>query len=203
MSRYNLNGIIKPELSGWPQTFDKPVVGLDRDGTIIQDIGEYITSPNQVTPIPGSLEAIKKLRLNGHKLVILTNQAGISKGLQTTKQVDNIHTHLSSIFGQNGIYSIDGIYYSTTNMKEDIFAKPNIGMFNRAKEELKVDWKKGWYVGDKISDLKAADKAGAKPVLVLTGHGQETLKKLDTYANKNLKKKTLVFNNLLEFVNTL
>jgi histidinol phosphatase-like enzyme len=58
-------------------------------------------------------------------------------------------------------------------------------------------------VGDKISDLKAADKAGAKPVLVLTGHGQETLEKLNTYANRDLKKKTLVFNNLLEFVSTL
>jgi D-glycero-D-manno-heptose 1,7-bisphosphate phosphatase len=203
MSRYNLNKIIKNKSSGWPQSFDKPVVGLDRDGTIIQDVGIYITSPNQVTPIAGSLEAIKELRLKGHKLVILTNQAGISKGLQTEKQVDTVHTHLLNIFGQNGIQSIDGIYYSSSNLKEDIFAKPNIGMFNRAKEEQKVDWKKGWYVGDKISDLKAAEKAGAKPVLVLTGHGQDTLKKLETYTNKDLKKKTLVFNNLLEFVKTL
>jgi D-glycero-D-manno-heptose 1,7-bisphosphate phosphatase len=203
MSRYDLKEIIKHQSSGWSQSFNKPVVGLDRDGTIIQDMGEYITSPNQVTPIPGSLEAIKELRLKGHKLVILTNQAGISKGLQTEKQVDDVHTHLLNIFGQNGIQSIDGIYYSSSNLKEDIFAKPNIGMFNRAKEEQKIDWKKGWYVGDKISDLKAAEKAGAKPILVLTGHGQETLKKLDTYANKNLKKKTLVFNNLLEFAKTL
>ena len=203
MSRYNLNEFIKAQPPGWSQAFDKPVVGLDRDGTIIQDMGVYITSPNQVTPIPGSLEAIKELRLKGHKLVILTNQAGISKGLQTTEQVDAVHNHLLTIFGQNGIKSIDGIYYSTTNLKEDIFAKPNIGMFNRARDEQKVDWKKGWYVGDKISDLKAAEKAGAKPVLVLTGHGQETLEKLNTYANRNLKKKTLVFNNLLEFVNTL
>jgi D-glycero-D-manno-heptose 1,7-bisphosphate phosphatase len=203
MSRYNLKEFINTQSSGWPQTFDKPVVGLDRDGTIIQDMGIYITSPNQVTPIPGSLEAIKELRLKGHRLVIITNQGGISKGLQTTQQVDDVHTHLLNLFGQNGISSIDGLYYSTSSMKEDIFAKPNIGMFNRAKDELKVDWKKGWYVGDKISDLKAADKAGAKPVLVLTGHGQETLKKLDTYANRDLKKKTLVFNNLLEFVNTI
>ena len=98
-------------------------------------MGIYITSPNQVTPIPGSLEAIKELRLKGHKLVILTNQAGISKGLQTEKQVDDVHTHLLNVFGQNGIQSIDAIYYSMTNLKEDVFAKPNIGMFNRAKEE--------------------------------------------------------------------
>ena len=197
MGRYNLKNLIKV------QTYNLPVIGLDRDGTIIKDIGDYITNPNQVVPIPGSLEAIKILRDKGHKLVILTNQGGIAKGLQTTQQVDDVHTHLMNVFGQNGISSIDGLYYSTSSMKEDIFAKPNIGMFNRAKDELKVDWKKGWYVGDKISDLKAADKVGSKPILVLTGHGKETLEKLNTYANRELKKKTLVFNNLLEFVNTL
>ena len=197
MNRYTLENLIKV------QRKTLPVVGLDRDGTIIKDIGDYITDPNQVVPIPGSLEAIKILRDKGHRLVILTNQGGIAKGLQTTQQVEDVHTHLMNVFGQNGISSIDGLYYSTSSMKEDIFAKPNIGMFNRAKDELKVDWKKGWYVGDKISDLKAAEKAGSKPILVLTGHGKETLEKLNTYANRELKKKTLVFNNLLEFVNTL
>ena len=197
MGRYNLKNLIKV------QTYNLPVIGLDRDGTIIKDIGNYITNPNQVVPISGSLEAIKILRDKGHRLVILTNQGGIAKGLQTTQQVDAVHNHLLNVFGQNGISSIDGIYYSTSSMKEDIYAKPNIGMFNRAKDELKVDWKKGWYVGDKISDLKAADKVGSKPILVLTGHGKETLEKLNTYANRELKKKTLVFNNLLEFVNTL
>ena len=198
MNRYTLENLITVR-----RKHTLPVVGLDRDGTIIKDIGDYITDPNQVVPIPGSLEAIKILRDKGHKLVILTNQGGIAKGLQTTQQVDDVHTHLMNVFGQNGISSIDGLYYSTSSMKEDIFAKPNIGMFNRAKDELKVDWKKGWYVGDKISDLKAAEKAGSKPILVLTGHGKETLEKLNTYANRELKKKTLVFNNLLEFVNTL
>ena len=197
MNRYTLENLIKV------QRKTLPVVGLDRDGTIIKDIGDYITDPNQVVPIPGSLEAIKMLRDKGHRLVILTNQGGIAKGLQTTQQVDDVHTHLMNVFGQHGISSIDGLYSSTSSMKEDIFAKPNIGMFNRAKDELKVDWKKGWYVGDKISDLKAAEKAGSKPILVLTGHGKETLEKLNTYANRELKKKTLVFNNLLEFVNTL
>lgn len=198
MNRYTLENLITVR-----RKHTLPVVGLDRDGTIIKDIGNYITDPNQVVPIPGSLDAIKILRDKGHKLVIITNQGGISKGLQTTQQVENVNNHLMSIFGQNGISSIDGLYYSTSSMKKDIFAKPNIGMFNRAKDELKVDWKKGWYVGDKISDLKAADKAGSKPILVLTGHGKETLEKLNTYANRDLKKKTLVFNNLLEFANTL
>ena len=190
-------------LVDWPIDFPNPVVGLDRDGTIIEDMGSYITDVNQVTPIEGSLDAIKKIRMKGHRLMILTNQAGITKGLQTTQQVDTVHNHLLNIFGNAGIRSIDGILYSTSNLKKDIYAKPNVGMFNKARDENKVNWKQGWYVGDKISDLKAADKVGAKPVLVLTGHGKETLEKLNTFANRELKKKTLVFNNLLEFADTL
>ena len=187
----------------WPIDFPNPIVGLDRDGTIIEDMGSYITDANQVTLIEGSLDAIKKIRMKGHRLMILTNQAGITKGLQTIQQVDTVHNHLLNIFGNAGILSIDGILYSTSNLKDDIYAKPNVGMFNKARDENKVNWKQGWYVGDKISDLKAADKAGAKPVLVLTGHGKETLEKLNTFANRELKKKTLVFNNLLEFADTL
>ena len=188
---------------GWPTVFPKAVVGLDRDGTIIEDIGDYITDFSQVKPIPGSLEAIRMIRLKGHQLMILTNQAGISKGLQTTNQVDAVHQGMMKMFGEAGIFSIDGLLYSTSNLKDDIYAKPNIGMFDRARKENRMNWKQGWYVGDKISDLKAADKAGSKPILVLTGHGKETLEKLNTFANRQLKAKTLVFNNLLEFAKTL
>jgi len=190
-------------MNNWPKQFPKPVVGLDRDGTIIEDVGDYITNFSQVRFIPGSLEAIKMIRLKGHQLMILTNQAGISKGLQTTDQVDAVHNEMMQAFGNAGIFSINGLLYSTSNLKDDLFAKPNIGMFDRARKEQKVNWKQGWYVGDKISDLKAADRAGAKPILVLTGHGNETLEKLDTFANRQLKAKTLVFNNLLEFAKSL
>jgi D-glycero-D-manno-heptose 1,7-bisphosphate phosphatase len=197
MGRFNLDAIVKT------QNNILPVIGLDRDGTIIEDVGDYITDPKQAVPISGSLSAIKMLRDRGHKIVIITNQGGIAKGLQTQQQVENVHKHLLEVFGQAGIMSIDGLYYSMSSLKDDIYAKPNIGMFKRAKDELKIDWKKGWYVGDKISDLKAADKAGAKPILVLTGHGKETLEKLNTFANRELKKKTLVFNNLLEFAKSI
>jgi len=190
--------------NNWPTNFPKAIIGLDRDGTINVDMGDYITSPSQLNMIPGSLEAIRMLRLKGHKIVILTNQAGINKGIQTQAQVDNVNQTMMKIFGENGIFSIDGLYYATSNLKEDYYAKPNIGMFKRAQEEIGgINWNQGWYVGDKITDLKAAEKVGAKPVLVLTGHGKETLKKLDTFSNKDLKKKTIIFENLLEFAKTV
>ena len=187
----------------WPTVFPKPIVGLDRDGTIIEDAGEYITHHSQVRYIPGSLEAIRMIRLKGHRSMILTNQGGIVKKLQTTDQVDAVHQGMMQDFGNAGIFSIDGLLYSTSSLKDDIYAKPNVGMFNRARDEQNINWKEGWYVGDKISDLKAADRVGARPILVLTGHGEKTLKELDTFANRDLKKKTKIYNNLLEFAQSL
>jgi len=107
------------------------------------------------------------------------------------------------LLGKAGCSSIDGIYYSTTNLKQDIYAKPNVGMFKRAEAEHRLRFKGGAYVGDKISDLKAADRIKAIPVLVKTGHGLETIEKLNTYANRDLKKQTQIFNNLWEFANSL
>lgn len=180
-----------------------PVIGLDRDGTINKDIGTYVTNPEQFEPIEGSLEAIKLIRDKGYDVVILTNQAGIMKGIMDEVDVDLVHNYMLELLGNIGCKSINGLYYSTTNLKDDIYAKPNTGMFKRAAAEVKCDWKNGLYVGDKISDLKAAVKAKAKPVLVRTGHGIETAKKLNTFANKDLKKQTEVFDNLYQFAHSL
>ena len=178
-------------------------IGLDRDGTINQDLGTYVTHPNQFVPIPNSLEAVALIRRKGYNIVILTNQAGISKGIMTVEDVDSVHTRMLELLGQAGCNSIDGIYYSTTSLKEDIYAKPNTGMFKRAEKEQRLKFKGGAYVGDKISDLKAAEKIGAIPVLVKTGYGLETIEKLNTFANRGLKKKTQIFNDLWEFANSL
>jgi len=178
-------------------------IGLDRDGTINQDPGRSISSPDQFIPIPGSLEAVALIRRKGYNIVVLTNQAGISRGETTIADVDNIHQYMLELLGAAGCPSIDGIYYSTTNLKQDIYAKPNVGMFRRAEKEQKLKFKGGAFVGDKISDLKAAQKVDALPILVKTGYGLETLEKLNTYANRDLKKKTQVFNNLWEFADSL
>lgn len=78
-------------------------------------------------------------------------------------------------------------------------------MFKRAENEIirGEKFKNGWFVGHNIKDAKAADKIGAVPVIVRTGNGEETLSKLDTFANKDLLKKTKIFNNLLEFAESL
>lgn len=180
----------------------KITVGLDRDGTINEDVG-YIRDPNNFVPIFKSLEAMAMLRAKGYNIVILTNQAGIMKGVLTPDNVESVNARMLELLGKAGCSSIDGIYYSTTNLKEDIYAKPNVGMFKRAEKELGVKFKGGAFVGDKISDLKAADRIGAIPVLVKTGHGEDTLKELERYAHRDLKRKTMVFDNLWSFAETL
>lgn len=178
----------------------KCVIGLDRDGVLNVDRGTYTYRPEDFKPIPGSLEAVARLRRLGHKIAIITNQGGISKGIYTVNDVEKVHEHMFQLLGKAGCASIDAIYYSETSLRHDIFAKPNTGMFERCEEEIPyIKFKKGFYVGDKISDLKAAYKIGAKPVLVLTGHGQETLKELKKFSNQKIKKKTIVFDDLSAF----
>lgn len=192
--------------ASWPKVFPKGIIGIERDGVIVKsnNSSPYITNTDQIEILPGALEGIRLLRLKGYKLLIITDQPGIFKGLQTTEQVDAVHAHMMQLFGNAGIFSIDGIYYSTSDLKNDIYAKPNTGMFERASNENRgVDWKKGWFVGNTISDLKAAEKIGSKPVLIQSGKWEETLSKLDTFANRDLKSKTNVYSTLLQFAESL
>jgi D-glycero-D-manno-heptose 1,7-bisphosphate phosphatase len=190
--------------TGGAQERSKCVIGLDRDGVINRDLGTYCYKIEDFDPIPGSIEAVADIRRKGHKLVIITDQGGIEKGLYTSDQVDALHTHMLDLFGQAGCSSIDAIYYSASSRKEDPYAKPNVGMFKRCENEIKdIKFKEGYYVGDKIKDLKAAVKIGAKPVLVRTGYGAETEKELNKFTYRELKRRTIIFDNLAEFVASL
>ena len=184
--------------------YNKPVVGIDRDGVLNVDLGTYVTSPEYFQPIPNSLEAVALLRSKGHRIAVITNQGGIEKGLMTPSDVDQVHNKMLEMLGQAGCPSIDAIYYSASSRKNDMYAKPNIGMFKRCeKEHPYIKFSKGFFVGDKLSDLKAAHKMGARPILVRTGHGLETEKQLNKHAYKQIKKQTLVFDNLWEFAQAL
>lgn len=182
----------------------KCVVGLDRDGVINKDLGTYCFKKEDFVPIEGSLDAIATLRRKGYKIVIITDQGGIEKGLYTPKEVDDLHEHMFELLGQAGCSSIDGLYYSASSRKEDPFAKPNTGMFKRCEREITdIKFKEGYYVGDKMKDLKAAMNIGARPVLVRTGYGMDTEKELQKFTYRKIKARTLIFNDLQEFVESL
>jgi len=185
----------------WPTDFPKCVIGIDRDG-VINEWKNVIKRYEDVQFIGGSLEAIRQLRLKGHRVVLFADQPNISRGLMSNVDVDNVMKYMMQMFGQNGIFSIDGFYFNQSDSPQDVYAKPNIGMLKRAENEMRVDFSGGYYVGDTIDDIKMAQKIGATPVLVRTGKGSETEKKyLKAFDTKY--KDVKVFDNLLEFVKSL
>jgi D-glycero-D-manno-heptose 1,7-bisphosphate phosphatase len=185
----------------WPTEFPNCVIGIDRDG-VINEWKNVIKAREDVNFIEGSLEAIRQLRLKGHRVVLFADQPNIARGLLNSNDVSNVMNYMMQMFGQSGIFSIDGFYFNQSDMPQDTYAKPNIGMLRRAENEMRVDFSSGYYIGDTIDDIKMAIKIGAVPVLVRTGKGAATeekyLKSFDT-KYKDVK----VFDNLLEFVKSL
>jgi len=184
-------------------TSKKIFVGIDRDGTINKDLG-YVTHPQDFQPISGSLEAIATIRKKGYGVVIISNQGGIQKSFMTTEDVDAVHDQMLNLLGKAGCPDIDGIYYSESSDKRDTYAKPNTGMFKLSQKNISdLNWKNGFYVGDQMSDLKAAVKIGARPVLVRTGYGLKTEEDLNKYTYKNIKRSAYVFDSLQAFAEEL
>ena len=185
----------------WPTFFPKETIGIDR-GVFLNDT-KPILSASDIEMLPGALDAIRTIRLKGYKLVIFFNEPLITQGKITTQAVDSNVQQIMNYFGQAGIFTIDGLLYSTSSMKEDIFAMPNNGMMKRAENEMKVAFKGGYFAGNKLYNLKAGDSVHSKPILIKSPGYEDAETKLDTFANKELKNKTKTFNSLLDFANSL
>lgn len=182
----------------------KCVIGLDRDGVINRDLGTYCFRPEDFDPIPGSIDAIATLRRKGYKIVVITDQGGIEKGLYTENDVENVHNKMFQLLGEAGCSSIDAVYYSASSRKDDPFAKPNVGMFKRCEREIPdIKFNQGYYVGDKMKDLKAAMRMGARPILVRTGYGLDTEKELNKFTYRDVKRQVKIYDNLEHFVKDL
>lgn len=163
---------------------------LDRDGVINFDSVQFIKSPGEWKPIPGSLEAIARLNQAGFRVVVATNQSGIGRGLFDMDTLNAIHEKMhKALFAVGG--RVDAIFYcphpadSKCNCR-----KPKPGMFNRIAACLNVDLKGAPAVGDSARDLQASVAAGCQPILVLTGKGAKTLE------DGGLPEGTLVFPDL-------
>lgn len=193
----------QPGVQGlWPTSFPKQTIGIDRNGVITSNTGSII-QPGQISIVPGALEAIRQMRLKGYKVVIFFNEPAISAKIATTSQIDAVIQRMMELFGQAGIQNIHGLLYSTSTFKDDIFALPNTGMPKKAENDFKVNFKEGYFVGSNMVGLKTAENIKAIPVLIKNGEYEDTLQKLDTFANKKLKQATKHYNSLLEFATQL
>lgn len=188
-------------MQNWPSFFPKEVIGLDR-GVIFDETNPIMSSQN-LFPRPGALEAVRTMRLKGYKVMIFFNEPLIFKKVLTEQHVNETVQGMMNIFGQAGIFSIEGLLYSTTNLKEDIYSMPNNGMLKKAENENKITFKGGYFVGDKLYNLKAGESCGAKPILIDVGQSEDAKQKLETFANKELKSKTKIYGSLLDFANSL
>ena len=186
-----------------PNTFDKYTIALDRDGVLVE-CADAITGPDAFKPIDNSFRAVAIIRSKGHKIVILFDQPGVVQKKVTIEQVEDCNRYMLNLLGQAGCTSIDGIWYNTSSRKDDVYAKPNLGLFKHAENNSPgVKLQGGVYIGDTLDDLIMADKAGATPVLVLTGKGQKTAEKLKLPIYRMLAPKVKIYDNLMSFAESL
>ncbi|WP_455388862.1 lipopolysaccharide heptosyltransferase II [Petrachloros mirabilis] len=147
---------------------DGVTVFLDRDGTLNYDPG-YLKSAAEMKLLPGVAAALARLKTAGAKLVVVTNQSGVGRGMFTLKDLETIHARLQGLLEQEGAV-IDAIYFCPHHPDDGCLCrKPGRGMIDRAVAELQLDLRRSYLVGDHIRDLQLARAIGAKPVLVTTG----------------------------------
>jgi D-glycero-D-manno-heptose 1,7-bisphosphate phosphatase len=147
---------------------------LDRDGVINYDSAQFIKSPDEWKPIPGSLDAIARLTQWGYRVVVATNQSGIGRGLFDMDTLNAIHDKMMRAASQVG-GRIDAIFFcphaadSTCECR-----KPRPGMLREIGARYNMELKDVPAVGDSLRDLQAAVAVDATPILVLTGKGERT-----------------------------
>ncbi len=159
----------------------QPAVFLDRDGTINEQMG-YINHISRFQLLPRAGKAIRLLNEVQVPVVVVSNQSGLARGYFPENLLHAVHDKMESLLAREGAKT-DGIYYCPHHpeAKEEKFRqtcdcrKPKTGLFEAAARDLDIDLSSSFVVGDRWSDLEAAEKCGARGVLVLTGYGRGDL----------------------------
>lgn len=161
---------------------NRPVVFLDRDGTLNVERG-YIENLNDLKLLPDAALAVARLNDAGVAVIVITNQSGPARGLYPESHVQDLHRNLEGQLARENAL-LDAIYYCPHHVKGVVeqysFAcdcrKPKTGMIDRAYSEFpQLDRKRGYMVGDLITDIELAHNAGLKSILLRSGHGEEMI----------------------------
>lgn len=147
-------------------------VFLDRDDTLIEDPG-YLNDPAQVKLLPGVELAIRSLHQAGYKLIVVTNQSGIARGMLTEATLELIHAEMRRQLAEKGAH-LDAIYFCPFHPEgtvepygvESELRKPQPGMLLQAARELELDLSASWMVGDGPRDIEAGLRAGCRTIRV-------------------------------------
>ena len=181
---------------------------LDRDGTLNYENRNklnpkgFMLDIKKLQLIIGSINAIRLLNEMNYKVIVITNQSGVGRGLFTEDFVNRVHEKIDKMLANGGV-SIDGYYYCPHHPTEAkgkykkicSCRKPAPGMIFTAAEEHNVDLSQSYFIGDGLRDMKCAWMVKVKPILVLTGNGEITF---DTFSEKEKNKLEYVAQDLLD-----
>jgi D-glycero-D-manno-heptose 1,7-bisphosphate phosphatase len=152
---------------------------LDRDGVINEDSDDYIKTPAEWIPIPGSLEAIAKLNQAGHTIVVATNQSGIARKLYSEADLQSIHATMRRQLAAVGGH-VDAIFYCPHHPDDNCACrKPKPGLLLEIARQFKINLQEALMIGDAARDIQAAQAVGCPAILVKTGKGRQTLARKD------------------------
>lgn len=145
----------------------KKVVFLDRDGVINREIGNYVFSKKDFVLNEEIIPALQILHRDNFLLIIISNQGGISKGIYSISDVDELHKELVAILKRKHI-EITEIYYCPhhTNETKCLCRKPDSLMIERAIARFNIDVKQSFFIGDSVRDMEASKKAGIKGIKI-------------------------------------
>jgi len=147
---------------------------LDRDGVVNVDSEAFIKSPQEWQPIAGSLEAVARLNQAGYRVVVMTNQSGIARGLFTMATLNAIHQKMHAAAQHAGAH-FDAVFFCPHAGDDNCDCrKPRPGMYLSLAKRLEISLKGVPTVGDSLRDLQAGFVVGCVPYLVLTGKGEKT-----------------------------
>jgi len=177
-----------------------PAIFMDRDGVIIENRTDYVRKWSQVNFLPEAIQALANSKLVAYKIIIVTNQSAVGRGIISLETANDINYRLiRSIRNLGG--QIDGVYLCPHRPDDYCECrKPKPGMLLRAAEELSIDLKRSWMIGDAWSDIQAGQGAGVHmAVMVKTGRGIDQLSMQEPADVTEF----LIYDNLLQVLESI
>lgn len=157
---------------------NRKAIFLDKDGTLIPNI-PYNVDPEQITLMPGAVAALSRLEAQGFIFVVISNQAGVARGIFQEEELRPVRRKIESLFKTEAL-QLAGFYYcphhpegSVAEFRRDCSCrKPAAGMILQAARDLSIDLQRSWMMGDILNDVEAGKRAGCRSILL--NHGNET-----------------------------
>ena len=177
-----------------------PAIFLDRDGVLIENRADYVREWSQVKIIPEAIHALSRSAIKNYKIVIVTNQSAVGRGIISLGAANEINRRLVNVIQDHGGH-VDGVYVCPHKPDDNCLCrKPKPGLLLQAAKELSLNLQRSWMIGDARSDMQAGQAAGvSQTILVKTGRGRAQLSQFgpDRFSNN------LIMENLAQALNAI